>query len=297
MSKAPDATTGRKSARHRQRARQEANDSFSKPGCEIQPGDVAMIKGLTNNPTFNGKFVKAMLFDEKAQEWTCLVDPDVDGGVFRRVRLKLANVGEVPTEKLAAAKKWASAVRAGGRQTKRTPKTSRATTSRPRSSRFRPLSGLKPPTARGAAASPEEERQHREQVRTRLMQPIKGRPPRAKAARTQSSKDAAASVKHLKDPFDDRDTMNVPIDERAPFFVQTGRRRTHMSQGHREALHGQGKKAGWTEDERIIAPKSFRGSPKPMWDFQRYPCESCASNQQSLGQSHLWTGGASNPEA
>lgn len=235
------------------------------PGNELKAGDVAVIKGLTANEGFNGKFAKAVVFDPRSGAWTCLVDSDVVGGVFRKALLKPSNLSDVPEGRQAKAKKWAFVVRAGGRApTPAAKKASRMATSRPRSTRYRPLGGLKP------TEMSEEALQHRDETRARLMQPIKAHPPRPKAGRTQRGIDASASVAHLKDPFDDRAETHVPIAERTPFFVQTGRRRTHMSRGHVAAL-SENKKAGWTEDERILRPTSYRGSAKPVWDFQRYP--------------------------
>ena len=104
----------------------------------------------------------------------------------------------------------------------------------------------------------------------RLMQPIAASPPRPKLPRTERSREAAASVAHLKNPFDDRNETNVPIEQRTPFFVQTGRRRTHRSQLHLSLL-GDNKKAGWTEDARFLCPRSFRGTKKAKWDAERYP--------------------------
>jgi len=271
------------------------SESDAAPAEQHQAGEVLIIKGLLNSDAFNGKFALAVTYDARTNAWTCLVESDIPGALFRRVHLKPSNLATVPASKQVKAKRWATNVRAGGRKPTRAAKTSRIATSRPRSQRKGKATpkGEKGGENGGSASSPEEASQSREEVRKRLMQPIAAHPPRPKAARTERSREAAASVAHLKDPFDDRAETNVPLSQRAPFFVQgatslhASRRRTHRSRGHFESLSAN-KQAGWTTDERILHPKTFRGTAKEKWDFERYPEDPIEPDWKPMHLQEAW---------
>ena len=226
----------------------------------LKPGDVACIKNLAShqNKALNGKWAKAVRYDPRAEAWTCLVEPLIDGAAFRKVLLKFPENLKLPApERKEEAQQWAATVKLGGRKTSRPA---------PKAAAFRTI------RSSSSSSKPPRSARTREATQRRLMQSIKAHPPRAKAPRTDRSREAAATLAHVKDPFDDRagDT-NVPIEERAPFHVQTGRRRTHRSKAHAESLSADKGPAGWTTDDRVLKPRSFRGTPQPVWDQQRYP--------------------------
>lgn len=211
----------------------------------IKAGDIVYVTGLNNKPEFNGRLARILTHDPTKGTWSVFIE-----GETKKHALKPDNL--------------------------RVPKTP-ITTFSPSSNLIHDASSpsktaRKGQTSRGGSPVRKLTVEEREAVQSRLLRPTHASPPRQKAPRTDRAKEAAASLAHLKDPFDDQAGPRG-LDERPPFMVPHGKRRVHNAPGRTS-------RAEKTDREK---PTTQRGSPTTWAALNRQAWEGRTTSPTGRG--------------
>ena len=239
------------------------------PKAGLRVGDLMVVAGLVKRAELNGRLARVLAHDPAKDTWSAQIE-----GEAKRFALKAANLE--PQAKGTATYQPASLFAPQSTP----PKKKKAMTTRSGSPRKATdsVSSVGGEASGASAVGTSRKTESREEVRQRLYAPLPSRPPRDKAAVTEK----AAAI----DYFDSGlsiDGSPSSIDERPPFVVPLGRRRTRTAASrtnHTERLNrdkpttARGSRTTWAQVKKLRTP-SHAFSP-----FPRLPAPSTEDRKQ-----------------